>query len=121
LTTYATTGERYNSGKLRAIAVASLMRVESLPNVPTVDEQGYRGYEVDIWYGLVAPARTPKDTIAQLTDWLTAAMKVPEIHAKLAVQGLNPDSMCGADFNNLFRRQYDDYSRVIREANIKAE
>jgi tripartite-type tricarboxylate transporter receptor subunit TctC len=121
LTTYSTTGEHYVSGKLQAIAVASLTRVESLPNVPTVDEQGYSGYEVDIWYGLVAPARTPKDTIAQLTDWLTTAMKVPDIRAKLAVQGLNSDSMCGADFSNLLRRQYDDYSRVIREANIKAE
>jgi tripartite-type tricarboxylate transporter receptor subunit TctC len=46
----------------------------------------------DIWYGLVAPARTPKAAIVQLTDWLTTAMKVPEIHQKLAVQGLNPDS-----------------------------
>jgi hypothetical protein len=72
-----------------------------LPNVPTVDEQGYRGYEVDIWYGLVAPARTPKATIVQLTDWLTTAMKVPEIHQKLAVQGLNPEAALTACWNAL--------------------
>jgi tripartite-type tricarboxylate transporter receptor subunit TctC len=121
LTTYSTTSEHFNAGKLRAIAVASRTRLEALPHVPTVDEQGYRDYEVDIWYGLVAPARTPKEIIAQLADWLTAAMEISEVRAKLAVQGLTPAAMCGADFGALLRKQYDEYGRIIREANIKAE
>jgi tripartite-type tricarboxylate transporter receptor subunit TctC len=121
LTTYTTTGEHFVSGKLRPIAIASLTRAQELPNVPTVEEQGYKGYEVGIWYGLVAPAGTPKDTIARLTDWLTTAMNDHEVRAKLAVQGLSPGPMCGGDFANLLRKQYDEYGRVIHEASIKAE
>jgi tripartite-type tricarboxylate transporter receptor subunit TctC len=121
LSTYTTTREHFISGKLRPIAVASLTRLEKLPNVPTVDEEGYKGYEVDIWYGLVAPSGTQKDTVVQLGDWLTTAMDDPRIRAKLAVQELNPASVCGADFAGLLRRQYEDYGHVIRAANIKAD
>ena len=119
LTTYSTAAEHLKAGKMRALAVASGMRLEALPDVRTVHEFGYRDYEVDIWYGLVAPARTPKEAIAQLADWFTAAMRVPEVRAKLAVQGLDPAAMCGADFGALLRTQSDEYGRVIREANIK--
>jgi tripartite-type tricarboxylate transporter receptor subunit TctC len=121
LTTYSTAAEHLKAGKLHALAVASRTRLEALPNVPTVQEFGYRDYEVDIWYGLVAPARTPKGAIAQLSDWFTTAMQVPEVRAKLAVQGFDPAAMCGADFGALLRTQYDQYGRVIREANIRAE
>jgi tripartite-type tricarboxylate transporter receptor subunit TctC len=119
--TYSTASEHVKAGKLRALATASRTRLEALPDVPTVDELGFRDYEVDLWYGLVAPARTPKESISQLADWLTAAMQVPEVRAKLAVQGLDPATMCGADFGVLLRMQYDDYGRIIREANIRAE
>ena len=70
---------------------------------------------------MVAPAKTPKERISQLAGWFTAAMKVPEVKAKLAVQGLYPVGICGADFGALIRKQYDEYGRIIREANIKAE
>jgi tripartite-type tricarboxylate transporter receptor subunit TctC len=86
-----------------------------------VQEFGYRDYEVDIWYGLAAPAKTPKESLAQLADWFTAAMQVPEARARLALQGLDPAEMCGTDFAALIRKQYSDYGRIIREANIKAE
>jgi tripartite-type tricarboxylate transporter receptor subunit TctC len=119
--TYSSASEHVKAGKLRALATASRTRLEALPDVPTVDELGFRDYEVDLWYGLVAPARTPKESISQLADWLTAAMQVPEVRAKLAVQGLDPATMCGADFGVLLRMQYDDYGRIIREANIRAE
>jgi tripartite-type tricarboxylate transporter receptor subunit TctC len=121
LTTYSTAAEHVKGGKLRAIASASRTRLEALPDVPTVQELGYRDYEVDIWYGLVAPARTPKESISQLGDWFTAATQVPEARARLAVQGLDPTALCGVGFGALLRKQYEDYGRVIREANIKAE
>jgi tripartite-type tricarboxylate transporter receptor subunit TctC len=64
---------------------------------------------------------TPKETVFQLAGWFTAAMQVPEVRAKLVAQGLFPAGMCGADFTALIHKQYEEFGRVIREANIKAE
>lgn len=113
--------EHLKTGKLRALATASFARLEALPDVPIVQEFGFRGYEVDIWYGIVAPTNTPKEAISQLADWFAGAMEVHEVRAKLGVQGLDPAVMCGADFGALLRKQYDDYGHIIREANIRAE
>lgn len=109
------------TGKLRALATASRTRIESMPDVPTVSEAGYKDYEANIWYGLVAPANTPKEKVSQLAGWFTAALQAPEVKEKLATLGLFPVGMCGANFGAFIRRQYDDYSRVIRDANIKVE
>jgi tripartite-type tricarboxylate transporter receptor subunit TctC len=92
-----------------------------LPDVPTVGEAGYGDYAIDAWYGLFAPAKTSNEVMSQFAGWFTAALQVPEIRAKLVAQGLFPVGMCGADFGTLVRKQYDEYGRVIREANIKAE
>jgi tripartite-type tricarboxylate transporter receptor subunit TctC len=121
LTTYSTVAEQLKAGKLRALATTSLTRIEAMPNVPTVAESGYKDFEVDIWYGLVAPAKTAKENVSQLAGWFTVAMQLPEVKARLEVQGLYPAPMRGADFGAFIRRQYDEYGRVIREANIKAE
>jgi tripartite-type tricarboxylate transporter receptor subunit TctC len=117
---YSAVAEQLKAGKLRALATASQTRIEPLSDVPTVAESGYKDYEINMWYGVVAPAKTPKERISQLAGWFAAAMKVPEVKAKLAVQGLYPVGICGADFGALIRKQYDEYG-VIREANIKAE
>ena len=121
LTDYSVVKEQLKAGKLRALATGSRDRIELLPDVPTVAESGYKDYEADIWFGLFAPAMTPKETISQLAGWFTAAMQVPEVKAKLAVQGLYPVGICGMDFGVFLRKQYDGYSRIIREAGIKAE
>jgi tripartite-type tricarboxylate transporter receptor subunit TctC len=113
-------GEQLKAGKLRALATASPTRIKALPGVPTVAESGYN-YEVDIWQGAFAPAKTPKDALSRLAGWFTAASQVPELNAKLEVQGLYPVGMCGSDFASFLRKQYDDYRGAIREANIKAE
>jgi tripartite-type tricarboxylate transporter receptor subunit TctC len=118
---YATVMEQLNAGQLRALATGSRTRIEPLPEVPTFAESGYKDYEVENWFGVVTPAKTPKKTIGQLIGWYTAALQVSEIKAKLAVQGLFPVAMCGADFAAHIRKQYDEYGRAIREANIKAE
>jgi len=113
--------EQLKAGKLRGLATASRTRIEQLPEVQTVAEAGYRDFEVDIWMGLFAPAKTPKETVSQLAGWFTAALQVPEVKAKAEIQGLHPVGMCGADFAALLRKQYDKYGHVIREANIKAD
>jgi tripartite-type tricarboxylate transporter receptor subunit TctC len=120
-TNYTTLAEQIKAGKLHALAVSSLTRIAALPDVPTIAEAGYKGIDPDLWYGLFAPAKTPKETISELAGWFMAALDAPEVRAKLIVQGYDPVGTCGADFGGLIRKQYEEYGRVIREANIKAE
>jgi len=84
---YAVLADHLKSGRLRALATSARMRIETLPEVPTLSESGYKEFEVDLWTGLVAPAKTSRETISQLAGWFTAAMQVPEVKAKLVVQG----------------------------------
>ena len=121
LSDYPGAAEQLKAGKLRALAVAAETRIGALPDVPTVAEAGYKDSESDLWFGLAAPAKTPKQTISELADWFTAAMQAPDVKAKLAIQGLYPVGMCGMDFARYLRKQYDDFGRIIREANIKAD
>jgi tripartite-type tricarboxylate transporter receptor subunit TctC len=119
--TYSTVSEQVNAGKLRALATGSPTRIEPLPDVPTVAESGYPDYEVDQWFGLWAPAKTPKQAVSQLAGWFNAALQTLEIKQKLVAQGLFPVGVCGTGFGSYLRRKYDEYGRAIREANIKAE
>jgi tripartite-type tricarboxylate transporter receptor subunit TctC len=118
---YSIAAEHVKAGKLRALAVMSRRRIEELPDVPTVLEVGYDDIDADFWNVLVAPAKVPKEVLSQLVGWFAAALHAPEIKSKLAAQGQHVASMCGADFAAYLRKQYDDYGRVIRQANIKAE
>ena len=118
---FADVGEHLKAGRMRALAAPMHARIEPLPELPTVTEFGYTDFEMNIWFGIVAPAKTPKETLDQLAGWFTSAMAVPDVRPKLVVQGLYPDGRCGAGFGAFLRQQYDDYGRAIREANIKAE
>ncbi|MEA3024985.1 MAG: hypothetical protein QOF91_270 [Alphaproteobacteria bacterium] len=120
MASYPNLAELIATGKLRALATASAARIEPMPNVPTVAESGFKDFESDIWFGLVAPAKTPGEATSQLGAWFTAALKDPEVTPKLAAQGLFPVGTCGADFAAP-KKQYDDYGRAIRDANIKAQ
>jgi tripartite-type tricarboxylate transporter receptor subunit TctC len=119
--TYSNVAEYLKAGTLRALAVATPTRAEPLPDVPTVAESGFKDFEVDVWFGAFAPSNTPKEVVAQLAGWFTAAMQDAELRAKLVTQGIYPSGPCGAEFATYIRRQYDDYGRIIREANINAE
>ncbi len=118
---YAPLAAHIKAGTLRALATSSRTRIEPLPDLPTVAESGYPDFEVDLWWSLFAPAKTPQNVVRQLADRFTAAMQVPVVKAKLVEEGFSPVGLCGAEFGALLRKQYDDYGRVIREANIKAE
>jgi tripartite-type tricarboxylate transporter receptor subunit TctC len=121
LQNYSEVVEQLKAGKLRALAVTSTKRIEPLPDVPTVIELGYKDYEVEVWFGVVAPAKTPKPATAQLAAWFTAAMQASDVKPKLLNLGLYPVGICGDDFGAYIRNQSEEYGRVIREANIKAE
>jgi tripartite-type tricarboxylate transporter receptor subunit TctC len=113
--------EHLKANKLRALAAGSQIRIESLPEVPTVSESGYKDFDADYWFGLFAPAKTPKDTVSQLAGWFAAALQAPEVKPKLVTQGLYQIGMCGTEFGAYLRKKYDEYGRIIRESSIKAE
>jgi tripartite-type tricarboxylate transporter receptor subunit TctC len=115
---YPTVVSQLESGTLRGLVTTSHARVEPLPNVPTLGETGISNYDADIFYGVVAPAKTPPDALAQLSGWFSSALKAPDMKPKLAQEGLFPVGTCGAEFGAYLRRQGEEYSRIIREANI---
>ena len=121
LQNYSEAVEQLNAGKLRALASLTRARIPPLPNVPTAAELGLKDYEVEVWFGVLAPAKTPKDATAQLATWFKAAMQAPDVRQKLNNLGLYPVGTCLDNFAAHIRRQFDDYGRIIREANIKAE
>jgi tripartite-type tricarboxylate transporter receptor subunit TctC len=121
LAAYPNAAEQMRSGQLRALAVATRERVEALPDVPTIAESGFRDFALDNWFGVVAPAKTPKETLALIDAWFVAALKVKEAKEKLAAIGLYPSGLCGPDFGAFLHQQYEDYAEVIRSANIRAE
>jgi len=121
LADYSSLVEHIKAGKLRALATTMPARIDQLPDVPTVAESGYKDFVAEFFVGLIAPAKTPKDTVSQIGAMFTAAMQSPDIKAKLAALGLFPNGTCGADFAAILRKDYEEYGRVIREANIKME
>jgi tripartite-type tricarboxylate transporter receptor subunit TctC len=121
LANYADLVGHIQAGKLRALATTTPTRVETLPDLPTVGEAGYKEFEYLGWFGVVAPAQTPGQKVNQLMEWFTAALQDSEVRSKLIAQGLFPLKECGTQFAAMLRREYEDYGRAIREANIKAE
>jgi tripartite-type tricarboxylate transporter receptor subunit TctC len=73
------------------------------------------------FFGVVAPAKTPKDTLAQLASWFTAAMEAPESRTKLAAQFLYTENLCGDRYGEMLRKSHDRYGEAIRAANIKVQ
>ena len=112
-------GEHLRAGNARALATMASHRIEPLPDLPTVAESGYPDFETDVWFGLVAPAKTPQETMSQLIDWFAGALAAPEVRAKLTAQALYPIAQCGADFGAHIRHQSELYARLIRELNFK--
>ena len=85
-------------GTLRGLATTGASRLEQLPDIPTVAEQGFPGFEAESWFGIVAPAATPKDTVTQLDAWFQEALQNAEVRSKLVSAGVFPTGRCGADF-----------------------
>ncbi len=107
------------AGKLRALAVTTTERLNTLKQVPTVAESGYPGYEAAAWFGLSAPAGTPKDVVARLAAAVNAALADAELRKKLVTVGLEPYYKGPSDFAVHIAQQYERYSKVIDEAGIK--
>jgi tripartite-type tricarboxylate transporter receptor subunit TctC len=118
---YPTVVSQLQSGALRGLVTTSPARVKPLPDVPTLSETGLAKYEAEIFYGIVAPAQTPPDVLARLSEWFLAALHTPDLQPKLDAQGLFAVGRCGPPFGEFLRKQVADYTRIIAEAGIKAE
>jgi tripartite-type tricarboxylate transporter receptor subunit TctC len=118
---YVSVAEYIKLGKLRALAVGTQQRIDKLPDTPTLAELGFRDFEWAGTFGILAPAKTPKDKLDELIRWFSASLKAPEVLAKLDNLGLYAMNQCGPEYTAFLRRAYDLNGRVIRESNIKAD
>jgi tripartite-type tricarboxylate transporter receptor subunit TctC len=107
------------SGRLRAIAIGSLQRFSALPDVPTFDESGLKGYEATTWFGLMAPIKTPKEVVDRLNVEVDKILKSTDIQTRFKNDGLEPIGGSQADFDKFIRAEIAKYAKVINAAGIK--
>lgn len=110
-----------NSGRLRALAVTPPKRVPALPSTPTFAEAGVPGVVVVNWYGLIAPAKTPKAVIDQIAREATKAMKSPDMMKNLVAEGSEAVGSSPEEFAAHIRAEHNQWSRVIKQAGIRGE
>jgi len=106
-------------GKVRALAVTSLKRVPFLPDVPTMDESGFPGFDVTTWWGMFAPAGTPAAVIERLNRETVKIMVSPDMRDKLQALGLVPLSNTPAEFAQIIKAEAPFWARLIKDAGIK--
>jgi tripartite-type tricarboxylate transporter receptor subunit TctC len=114
-------GGQIKAGKIRAIATTGSKRSALLPDVPTVAESGYAGYEAMNWYAYVAPAKTPKEIVERLNSELVKALNNADVAALLNLQGLEPSPSSPAELARYIEREYQTWGRVVKRAGIKAQ
>jgi tripartite-type tricarboxylate transporter receptor subunit TctC len=118
---YPAAAGHIQSGRLRAVAVGSRTRIPELPDVPTIAESGFKDYEIQVWYAVFAPAKTPPDVTSRVAGWFKEAALSPAIRGKLVAQGFNPSGQCGADFAAYLKSEDDKFGQAVRDANIKPQ
>ena len=113
--------QHIQSGKLRALAVTTLKRARQLPDVPTLDELGLRGFDVATWYGITAPAATPKPVVEKLTAVISKVLTSPDVVAKLTSQGAEIFLLPPKEFADYLQADAARLTKLIKSANIQAE
>jgi tripartite-type tricarboxylate transporter receptor subunit TctC len=108
-------------GKLRALAVGSARRIPSLPDVPTVAESGYPGFETSQWYGILAPAKTPDAIVEKLSAEINRILKLPDVVARLSTDGSVPQAMSPREFAAFIQAEMKRWGAVVKTAGIKVD
>ncbi len=109
------------TGQARPLAVTGLKRSPSLPDVPTLDESGLKGYEASSWWGIVAPAGTPADIVVKLNAEINKALGSDEMKRFLEGEGAEAGAMSPQAFRDLIEAEVKRWDKVAREANIRAD
>ncbi len=108
-------------GRLRALGVTSSKRSPAYPDVPTIAEGGLPGFEVQGWYGVLGPARTPREIVARLSGEIIKLAKNPDIRARLVKQGAEPVGSTHEEFTALISSDHAKWAKVIKAANIQKQ
>jgi tripartite-type tricarboxylate transporter receptor subunit TctC len=109
------------SGKIRALAVTSLTRSAAFPDVPTMDELGFKGFDSTAWYGLLGPAGLPQEAVSRLTQALATAGADKELLARINATGCDTEILSPSQTVEKIKADYVKWGRVVKEASIKAE
>jgi len=121
LSDYGSLAAPLQSGQIRALAVSSPERMEAMPDVPTLEESGIEGLNIQSWFGIVAPAKLGPGVADELIGWYRAAMADQEATAKLATLQLTPKPICGADFGKFLKDAAATFGEIIQSADIKVK
>jgi tripartite-type tricarboxylate transporter receptor subunit TctC len=106
-------------GKLRALAITSIKRSALAPDLPTMAESGFPGFEAVPWFGLLAPTGTPKDVLDKLHSETVKALAMPELRKKFDELGLEPVGNTPAEFTAIIKKETPEWAKVIKDAGIK--
>ena len=110
-----------HAGKIRALAVTSPKRSAALPNVPTIAESGFPGYEATNWYAFIAPANTPREIVAKLNAAIVKTLNDPAVHEKLKEQGMEAQPSTPEEMTAFMKKEYEIWGKVVKQADIRAE
>jgi tripartite-type tricarboxylate transporter receptor subunit TctC len=111
----------FQSGRLRAIAIGSLKRFPAIPEVPTIDESGLKGYEATTWFGLLAPVKTPRDIVIRLNSEVGKILAGKEVSERFVSEGIDPVGGTTEQFGAFIRDEISKYAKVVKAANLKGE
>jgi tripartite-type tricarboxylate transporter receptor subunit TctC len=109
------------AGKLRGLAISTPKRLSQLPEVPTFEEEGIKGFDVTNWYGVMAPGGTPREIVSKLNADINKAMQVPEVRARLEAVGTQLREQSVAEFDSFMKAEVTKYAKLIKDANIRIE
>jgi tripartite-type tricarboxylate transporter receptor subunit TctC len=107
------------AGKAKALGVASPQRLASLPQVPTIAESGVPGFSIEVFFGIAAPAKVPRDLVTRLAKELEEISKLPEVQERIQRAGLVPTYRDGASFGDLIRSDHERFGKIIRDVGIQ--
>ncbi len=109
------------SGKLKVLGVSKATRVALLPNVPTIAEQGVKGFESGTWQGVLMPANTPPAVLNKVSTELTRIIRTPEVRQRLSGQGAEVYTMSPTEFTTFFERERANWAKVVAQGGVKVE
>ena len=120
MATYALWAPHFASGRLRPLAVTSPKRMSELPNVPTLQELGFEGFEAQAYWGVLGPAGIPAPILNRMNTELAKALKIPAVQERLSQMGVVITSTSPVEFDRFIRKEVDKWGKVVRDNNIKA-
>ncbi|HSC94281.1 MAG TPA: tripartite tricarboxylate transporter substrate binding protein [Burkholderiales bacterium] len=109
------------SGRLRAVAIGSLKRFSAIPEVPTFDESGLKGYEATTWFGLMAPIKTPKDIVDRWNTEVGKILASPDLRRRFLNDGLEPMGGSQEEFGRFIRVEIEKYARLVKASGMKPQ